>query len=201
MERAWLRAAKLLPMALLRMREACFDAGAVRAGPVSLQLQAGERRALALPDAREATIVARMAAGLVKATRGCVLLEEYDPRVQPVHCKRIAAFVPHDPLTLSAREFERYIVYRAALWKIDPAEAIAHARLLLGLMAEMHEAFAYPLASALVTHPRLVVLDRPQAAYARTILAAVGSRALLSTHAGASDAAAFARAGEAGVHA
>ena len=46
----------------------------------------------------------------------------------------------------------------------------------------MHEAFAYPLIGALIGLPRLIVLDRPQAAYAPQILAAVGEIALLSTH-------------------
>ncbi len=41
---------------------------------------------------REAEALAMMAAALARATAGSVTIGEYDPRVQPVHCKRIAAF-------------------------------------------------------------------------------------------------------------
>ena len=43
----------------------------------------------------------------------------------------------------------------------------------------MHEAFAYPLVGALIAMPKLLVLDRPQPAYAEQILAAAGRRAVL----------------------
>ncbi len=56
----------------------------------------------------------------------------------------------------------------------------------------MHEAFAFPLIGALIAQPQLVVLDRPQAAYAQRILAVVQGRALLSTHVQAESASAFA---------
>jgi hypothetical protein len=46
----------------------------------------------------------------------------------------------------------------------------------------MHEAFAFPLAAALVGGPRILVLDRPQPAYVSQIFAAAGPRAIFSTH-------------------
>ena len=71
--------------------------------------------------------IATMAAALVKPTSGIVLIGEYDPRVQPVHCKRIAAYVPHDPLPFGEMSAEHFIDYRAALWDIDPERARAPA--------------------------------------------------------------------------
>jgi hypothetical protein len=180
-------------MALLRMRNAVFSAGGVEAGPVTLDVGAGEQTALVLRSAREAGIVALLAAGIVKATSGSVLIDEYDPRVQSVHCKRIAAFVPYEPLPLSSSDFARYIAYRAALWNVEPIYAQTVASLLLRKLGDVHEAFAYPLVGALIARPRLVVLDRPPPAYAPQILAAVGKRALFSTHAGAAAARAFSR--------
>lgn len=167
---------------LLRMRDACFDAVGPAVGPVTLDVAAGERAVRVCATAREATIVALLAAGIVKTGSGVVLVDQYDPRVQPAHCKRIVAFVPHDPLPLAGMEFERYVRYRAALWNIDPMRALAHAKLLLERLEGMHEAFAVPLAGALVGNPRILVLDRPQPAYAAQIVAAAGPRALLSTH-------------------
>ena len=68
-----------------------------------------------------------MAAGIVKASSGCVLIGDYDPRVQSVHCKRIAGFVPHETVALDERDFGAYIAYRAALWNVDARRAFAQA--------------------------------------------------------------------------
>lgn len=179
-------------MPLLRMREARFTSPAVTAGPVTLDLEIGEHAALELTSAREATIVALLASGIVKASSGCVLIGDYDPRVQSVACKRIAGFVPHEPFALDDHEFARYVGYRAALWNVDPQQARQHAERLRVRLAGMHETLAYPLIGALIGRPKLVVLDRPQAAYAAQIIALVGKRALVSTHADAASARAFA---------
>lgn len=173
------------------MKDASFTSAALRAGPVSLDVSLGERAALTFSSQHEATIVALMAAGVAKASAGTVLIGDYDPRVQSVHCKKIAGFVPHEPLQLDDADFLRYIAYRAALWNVEPAAAKAYAQSLRERLAGMHEAFAYPLIGALVASPQLVVLDRPQAVYARDILAVIDGRALFSTHAQPSDARAF----------
>lgn len=163
--------------------------------PTTFDVGSGERVARVCASAEEAQILAMMAAGLARATSGIVLIGEFDPRVQPAHCKRIAAFVAHEPLPFAdAAEFERYVRYRAALWDVDPTRATAHAKLLLERMSDVHEAFAYPVVAALVSQPKLVVLDRPPAAYADALLDAVGPRALFSTHADEAAATAFQRA-------
>jgi ABC-type taurine transport system ATPase subunit len=164
------------------MRDARFLARGAPVGPVTLDVSPGERVARVFEDPRSASIVAMLAAGMVKASDGSVLIDEYDPRVQPVHCKRVVAFVPHDPLPLDVPGFESYIRYRAALWGIDPVGAWAHAKLLLERLEGVHEAFAYPLAGALIAAPKLLVLDRPLPAYAERILTAAGPRAIFSTH-------------------
>lgn len=182
-------------MPLLRMREATFTGAGVSVGPVTLDLERGQRAALTCASAIDAEIVALMATGLVKASTGCVLIGDYDPRVQSVACKRIAALVPHEPFSLDEDEFARYVTYRAALWSVEPARARMQVRLLQKRLAGMHEAFAYPLIAALIGMPKLIVLDRPQPAYATAVLDAIGSCALLSTHADAAAACAFAPRG------
>jgi hypothetical protein len=180
-------------MPLLRMRDATFARAGASVGPFTLDLCEGERAALHCASAREAAIVALLATGIVKASSGCVLIDDYDPRVQSVHCKRIAALVPHESFPLDEAEFARYVAYRAALWNVEPRRAYAHAQLLLKRLAGMHEALAYPLIGALIGMPKLIVLDRPQPVYAPHILGAVGGRAVLSTHTDAAAARAFAR--------
>lgn len=179
-------------MQLLRMREAFFSNAIVSGGPVTLDLLSAQRAALTLGSPLEATVVALMAAGIARASTGSVLIGDFDPRVQSVHCKRIAGFVPHEPLQLDDAAFPHYITYRAALWNIDVGSARAHAARLRERLEGMHEAFAYPLIGALICLPQLLVIDRPQAVYARQILDVVEDRALFSTHAQASAAQVFA---------
>jgi len=171
-------------MHILRMRDAAYSRrGNAVVAPTTLDLAPGERMTHRCASGREAEVIAMMAGALARATSGAVTIGEFDPRVQPVHCKRIAAFVPHDPLPLSQIDAGRYIAYRAALWDIALERAQAHARILLEQLRGMHEAFAYPVAGALLTSPQLLVLDRPQHAFVETILAAAGSCAVLITQA------------------
>jgi ABC-type multidrug transport system ATPase subunit len=179
-------------MPLLRMRDASFSGATLRVGAVSLDVWPGQRAALTCSSPLEATVVALMAAGIAKASSGCVLIGDYDARVQSAHCKKIAGFVPHEPLQLDDGDFPRYVAYRAALWNLDAKAAMAYAVLLRERLEGMHEAFAFPLIGALIGMPQLLVLDRPPPAYARQILGVADGRALFSTHTAAADAAAFA---------
>jgi ABC-type iron transport system FetAB ATPase subunit len=179
--------------ACLRMREASFErSGVTIVPPANVTLLAGERAARVCADAHHAEVLAMMAAALVCPTGGTVLVGEYDPRVQPVHCKRLVGYVPHDPLPLSRSAAAGFIDYRAALWNIDVHHARARAALLLERLGAMHESFAYPIVAALLPFPAVLVLDRPQPAYAREIAAAAGPCAVFSTHLDESAAACFA---------
>jgi ABC-type Na+ transport system ATPase subunit NatA len=176
------------------MREATFVNAELRVGPVTFDLERGERTALHAASEREAAIVGLLAAGIVKASSGCVFIDDYDPRVQSVACKRIAAFVPHEPFALGEDEFARYIEYRAALWNVEAKRAWAHAELLRKRLSGMHETLAYPLIAALIGMPKLLVLDRPQPVYAKQIIGVAAHCAVISTHADAAAARAFAPA-------
>lgn len=173
------------------MREAGFTNARVSVGPMTLDLEPGQSKALRCATPREATVVALMAAGVAKASTGSVLIGDFDPRVQSVHCKRIAGFVPHAPLSIDETEFPRYIAYRAALWNVEADLAAARAREILRQLDGMHEALAYPLIGALIALPQLLVMDRPPPVYARQIFAVTGNAALLTTHADAAGENAF----------
>jgi ABC-2 type transport system ATP-binding protein len=181
-------------MALLEMRDAAFARGTTATAPVTLAVGESERLAYACVTDRCASIVALMAAGLVKPTSGSVFIGAFDPRIQPVQVKRITGFVPHEAVPHAFGTFTRYIEYRAALWGLPLAQAIVRARALLARLDGVHEAFAYPLVGALLAQPRLLVLDRPQSAYAPQIFGAAGGCAIFSTHASEREAQRFGNA-------
>lgn len=162
---------------------------------MTLDVDAGEVAARTFASPREAAVVALMAAGIVKASSGSVLIGDYDPRVQSVHCKRIAGFVPHEPMALDERDFGAYVAYRAALWSVDARGAFAHATALRAALGDMHEAFAFPIIGALIASPELIVLDRPVPAYAERILRVADRRAVFSTHTNVAAARAFRASG------
>jgi hypothetical protein len=182
-------------MPLLRMREATFAGAGICAGPVTLDLEGGERAALTCASPRDAEVVALLATGVVKSSSGRVLIGDFDPHVQSVACKRVAALVPHEPFSLDEGEFADYVRYRAALWNVELTQARMRVQLLQKRLAGMHEAFAYPLIAALIAAPKLIVLDRPQPVYADRILDVIGDRAMLSTHTDVAAACAFAPRG------
>lgn len=168
---------------VIRLRDAAFvRRGTTIVPPTTLDVLAGARIARRCSSSEHARGLALVAAGFIHATSGTVSIGEFDPRVQPVHCRRIAAYVPHDPMPMTPIDFARYVEYRAALWDMDPMRASAHAKLLLERLAGLHEAFAYPIVAALLPSPHAIVLDRPPLAYARAILEAAAPCAVFSTH-------------------
>lgn len=174
------------------MRDAIFRRGGeVLVTAQNAELEEGGRIAHACESNRAAAIVAMMAAGLVRASAGAVYVGAFDPRIQPVHVKRLAGYVPHDALPNEFASFEQYIEYRAALWQLPQAESVVRARRILDGLDGIHESFAYPLAGALIAQPRLLVLDRPQAVYGPQIIEVAKSCAIFSTHGTESEAARF----------
>ncbi len=180
-------------MALLEMRAASFARGGrTIVPPITLALGENERLAHACDDDASASTMALLAAGLVKPTAGRVFIAAFDPRIQPVQVKRIVGYVPHEALPHDFASFTRYIEFRATLWGLPRAHSIVRARALLARLEGVHEAFAYPLVGALLSQPRLLVLDRPQCAYAQQILEVAHACAIFSTHVSQRDAQRFA---------
>lgn len=179
-------------MALLEIRGAAFERrGETLVKPTTILLGEGGRLAYACAGEREASILAMMAAGLVKPSSGRIYVAAFDPRIQPVQVKRIVGYVPHEAVPHHFSSLTQYVEYRAALWGLPRAQSIVRARALLERLDGVHEAFAFPLVGALLAHPRLLVLDRPQAVYAAQIYAAAGDCGIFSTHASPREAGRF----------
>jgi ABC-type multidrug transport system ATPase subunit len=179
-------------VALLEMQNAAFELRRTEiVPPTTLALDEGERLAYACTTERSASLLAMIAGGIAHPTSGRVFIGAFDPRIQPVQVKRIAGYVPHEAVPHQFSSFTAYIEYRAALWGLPRAQTVIRARLLLERLEGVHEAFAYPLVGALLSEPRLLVLDRPQAAYASQIVTAARGCTIFSTHASQRDAQRF----------
>jgi ABC-type taurine transport system ATPase subunit len=180
-------------VALLEMRGASYSRGGREiVAPTTLALGENERLAHACGDDFSASTLALMAAGLVRPSSGRVFIAAFDPRIQPTQVKRIVGYVPHEALPHDFPSFTRYIEFRATLWGLPRAQSVVRARALLSQLDGVHEAFAYPLVGALLSAPRLLVLDRPQAAYAQQILDLAHDCAIFSTHVSEREAQRFA---------
>lgn len=182
-------------MTLLEMRSAAFGRGGrVLVERITLALDEGSRLARVCQDGDAASALAKLACAMLRPTAGAVFVAAFDTAIQPAQVKRLASFVPHEVLPTGFRSFESYVEYRADLAGIAHAQAVVHARSLRERLQGVHEAFALPLIGALIARPRLLVLDRPQPAYAAQILEVAQSIAVFSTHTGEADAQVFTKA-------
>ncbi len=179
-------------MPVLEIREAAFVRGGVRIlQSLNITVEQGQRKTDVRDDPFVASLVARIAAGIVKSTEGKVFISDYDPAIQPVQAKRLVGFVPASLPEKQLAGLERYVRYRAKLWSIEYDFALRRARCALSALANTEPLFARTLAGALISAPPLIVLDQPPKGAAAAVLAAIGSAGLLTTHTCAHEARAW----------
>jgi hypothetical protein len=146
---------------VLHAVDAAFERdGAVFVPPFSLDLAPGERAALGFADARAAKIAARMLAGIVKPTRGTLLIGDFDPRVQPVQAKRLVGFVPAIGEPAAPPRRDGAIGVCAALFEVPIEIARARVGTVLDALAADDEV-SFAIALALMRPVQLLVIDRP----------------------------------------
>lgn len=169
-------------MAVLTFDNAAFARhGRTLLRPVSLTVEAGAKAALACESAAAAWIAARMAAGIVKCTSGSVFVCDFDPKIQPVHVKRLAGLVPCEPPRVSLRA-QQYFAYRAALWGLNERDAVERGMTLLSMSDGLDRAQQLALAGALLHEPALLILERPGEGLRAAAEAMFGTSALLATY-------------------
>jgi len=112
-----------------------------------------------------------MMSGIVKPTCGTLLIGDYDPRIQPVHAKRLVGYVPYNgdfgwhpqPFGLrraAADDSDEAIDLHAALFEVPKAEA---RRRVYAMLDEIGWLDGETLAAALaLMRPiQLLAMDRP----------------------------------------
>lgn len=181
---------------MLRLIDAAFRLDAKNAvGPLNLTLEAGEAIALGFDNSREATIAARLAAALIKATTGTVLIGDFDPRVQPVQAKRLLGYVPAHAMLPPFHKVEDYFRFRADLWEVERDHAVARGLKVLARCRNPNTPYAISLAGAFIRPCGLLVLDQPGLEYAEVARRERDDGcAILTTHADESARASIDRA-------
>jgi ABC-2 type transport system ATP-binding protein len=168
--------------------------GGVRAvDHLSLTIEPGQIYALLGPNGAGKTTTLRIVAGLLAPDSGAVSIAGIDSLADPTAAKRLAAWLPDEPMVYDALDAEEYLAFMAGLWQVDRKSAEQRAEQLLiqldlydvrrqrmgGFSRGMKQKAA--LAGALIHDPKLLILDEPltglDASAARQVKRILGERA------------------------
>jgi ABC-2 type transport system ATP-binding protein len=169
---SWGRAAKMRPMlALSGLRKAYGDRVALHG--LDLQVQPGEVLALLGPNGAGKSTAVRCVVGLTPPDAGRVTVDGVDALADPDAARRRIGYVPEVARLYESLTPNEYLLLKGRLFDLpDDRIAAAAARLLQGF--GIHERADEPMASfskgmlqkvslssALLTSPKLLVLDEP----------------------------------------
>ena len=171
---------------------------------LDLEVRAGELYALLGPNGAGKTTTLRMVAGLLPPDGGAIEICGIDALAEPEAAKRVAAWVPDEPMIYDRLTPLEYLELVAGLWEMEQEEARDAARRLIGMLeldaqaSERCESLSkgmrqkVALAGALVHDPKLIILDEPltglDARAARRVKdvllerVAAGATVVLTTH-------------------
>jgi ABC-2 type transport system ATP-binding protein len=140
---------------------------------VSLDVAPGEIHGFLGPNGAGKTTTIRMIAGLLKPTRGRVVIEGHDLASEPEAAKRSLGFVPDRPFLYEKLTAAEFLRFHAGLYGMEGEAVEARARELLELFElttwrhELIESFSYGmkqrlvLSAAFLHRPRAVLIDEP----------------------------------------
>lgn len=169
---------------------------------INLDVAQGEIFGFLGPNGAGKTTTIRMMAGLLQPTDGSILINGHNVQNEPIKAKSVIGFIPDRPFLyekLTATEFMRFV---AELYEMkDPGKRVSELLELFGLPEwanELVENFSHGMkqrlvmASALLHHPKVLVVDEPMVGLdprgARLVkdifkdLASKGVTVFMSTH-------------------
>ena len=173
-------------------------------GDLCLEVPAGHLYAFLGPNGAGKTTTLKCVVGLLRPTRGRVLVDGHDAQAEPVAAKAVLSYVPDRPYLyekLSGREF---LAFAGRMYGVDRATCARRIDELLALFdaaewaGELTENYSHGMrqkivmSAALIHDPRVIVIDEPMVGLdprsARTVKqvlrerAAAGCAILMSTH-------------------
>jgi ABC-2 type transport system ATP-binding protein len=140
---------------------------------VCLDVGAGEIHGFLGPNGAGKTTTIRMIAGLLRPTRGRVMIDGHDLGKEPEAAKRALGLVPDRPFLYEKLTASEFLRFHGGLYGLDGEPVEARARELLDLFElqawrdELIESFSHGmkqrlvLSSAFLHAPRAVVIDEP----------------------------------------
>jgi ABC-2 type transport system ATP-binding protein len=138
---------------------------------VNLEVAAGEVFGFLGPNGAGKTTTIRMMAGLLQPTAGTVLIGGFDVQKEPLKAKHITGFIPDRPYLYEKLTATEFMFFVARLYDMsDSRKRIGELLDLFGLpdwKDELIENFSHGMkqrlvmASALLHHPRVLVVDEP----------------------------------------
>ncbi len=140
---------------------------------VSWSLPAGQISGLLGPNGAGKTTLFRLLMGILKATKGCMLIAGHDCFEERVRVKRLVGFLPDEPVFYSYLSGREVLELSAGMHGLDVKSAMAELAPLIDRlgMAEAMDAYAddysrgmkkkLGLLLALVHRPLLLILDEP----------------------------------------
>jgi ABC-type Na+ transport system ATPase subunit NatA len=147
--------------------------------PFSLALEAGADAEIAQPNARAASVAARICAAIVRPTRGVAYIGDFETRLQPPQAKRMVGFVDAAGFSGDTHGLRCEVAFRADVWNLEKNAAQTRASQVLEALGET--AYARAIALALVADVALVVLDQPGPNVARSVRGIVPHAAIITT--------------------
>ncbi len=147
-------------MTIFRAIDVSFERdGIALMTPFSLALEAGADAEIAQPNARAASVAARICAAIVRPTRGVAYIGDFETRLQPPQAKRMVGFVDAAGFSGDTHGLRCEVAFRADVWNLEKNAAQTRASQVLEALGET--AYARAIALALVADVALVVLDQP----------------------------------------
>jgi len=162
---------------------------------ISFQVEAGEILGLVGPNGASKTTTLRALAGILRPTRGRIVIAGHDLAHEPIAAKAALAYVPDDPHLfeqLTVWEHLRFIAaaYRVRDWQPSALELLTQFELTEkrnALAAELSRGMRQKLAicCGYLHQPRAVLLDEPLTGLdphgIRTMKESIGKRAATGT--------------------
>ena len=140
---------------------------------LNLEVAPGEIFGFLGPNGAGKTTTVKMMAGLLKPTKGSILLAGHDLEKEPKPAKSSFSFIPDHPFLYEKLTGREYLGFVAALYGMDGQQGGARAEELLELFElrewgdELIEGFSHGMrqrlviSGALIHRPRILIVDEP----------------------------------------
>lgn len=141
---------------------------------LNLEVSSGKVFGFLGPNGAGKTTTIRMMAGVLKPTRGRIILNGYDLATQPSEAKRLVGFIPDRPYLYEKLTGMEFLKFMAGLYRADNggypgkmAEELLELFELTSWSDELIESYSHGMkqrlvmCSALLHRPKLIIVDEP----------------------------------------